>query len=194
MVVMLAALTMLAAPAAAKKSKAKPRLLPCKNANFVPTRPSQMTRVSLATRCLINRERTRHGLPRLKQNKSLLLASNWQAKDMLDHTYFDHARPDGPAFADRILRFGYASTASGYTIGENIAWASSPIASPRSIVRMWMNSPPHRKNILTRDFRDQAIGALWSDGQANGAYADSGGPFVIFVNQFGRLYGPLRKR
>ena len=47
-----------------------------------------------------------------------------------------------------ILRFGYAEDAKGFEIGENIAWASQSIATPRKMVSLWMNSPPHRRNIL----------------------------------------------
>lgn len=173
----------LAAPAGAG-AKTKP----CKDAGLVPTKPSQVTRLERATRCLVNRERTRRGLKALKHNAPLQLSSDWQAADMLQYQYFDHSRPGGPQFAERILRFGYADDANGYMIGENIAWASSPIASPKKMVRLWMNSPPHRKNFLTRGYRDQAISALWSGGGVGGDYATSGGPFVIYVNQFGARY------
>jgi uncharacterized protein YkwD len=147
-----------------------------------------MSRVQVATRCLVNRERTSRGLKSLKANAELLKSSQFQAQDMLDHEYFDHSRPDGPEFVDRITRFGYAKDANGYALGENIAWASSPIATPRKMVSAWMHSPDHRENILTKGYRDQAVAALWSDGGIGGAYAQSGGPFVIFVNQFGTRY------
>lgn len=175
------ALLLLAAPAAAKQK-------PCKYATLVPSSADQMKRVAIATRCLINRERTRRGLKRLKFNQPLQDSSAWQAQDMLDHAYFDHQRKGGPEFVDRILRFGYADDADGYLLGENIAWASTPIATPKKMVKLWMNSPPHRGNILTKAFRDQGLAALWSAGGVGGAYADSNGPFVIFVNQFGRRY------
>lgn len=184
-----AALAIGVAPAGAK-SKSKP----CKDAKLMPSKASQMKRIERATRCLINKERKKHHLARLTANDSLQKSSRWQGYDMLTHAYFDHSRPDGPAFADRILRFGYAQLASGYEIGENIGWASDSIASPRQMVKMWMNSPSHRENILTGTFRDQAIDAIWSAGGVGGAYADSNGPFVIYVNQFGRQYGPMRKR
>lgn len=183
-----AAALLVAAPAsAATKSSAK--FATCKDAGLVPKKPTQVKRLQRATRCLVNQERRKKGLRPLKLNKPLQSASDWQAQDMLTHAYFDHTRPGGPEFVDRILRFGYADGATkGYLIGENLAWASAPIASPRQIVRLWMHSPPHRKNILTRDFRDQAITALWSPTTVGGDYADSGGPFLIYVNQFGRRY------
>lgn len=189
-----AVLLALALLAPAADAKSKPRLKPCKDAKLVPSKPSQVKRLNLATRCLINQERVKRGLSRLKQNKALQSSSDWQAEDMLSHSYFDHARAHGPDFVDRVLKFGYANEASGYEIGENIAWASSSIATPKQMVQMWMASPPHRENILTKAFRDQAVSALWSDGGTGGDYAKSGGPFVIYVNQFGRKYGPMRKR
>jgi uncharacterized protein YkwD len=178
----LVAMLLLSAPAAAAKKK------PCKDAGLVPTAATQIARVQSATRCLVNRERTKRGLKRLKANADLLKSADFQAHDMLDNQYFDHTRSGGPDFVERILRFGYAADARGYTIGENIAWASSPIATPRKMVSLWMHSPPHRKNILTKGYRDQAVSALWSAGGIGGAYAESGGPFLIFVNQFGAQY------
>lgn len=179
----LAALAIFLLPATAE-SKTKP----CKYASLSPKSAAQMKRVSIATRCLVNRERTKRGLKRLAYNADLQEASVWQGQDMIDYAYFDHQRDGGPEFSDRILQFGYADGANGYMLGENIAWASASIATPKKIVKLWMNSPPHRQNILTRAFREQGLAAIWSDGGVGGAYANSGGPFVIYVNQFGRRY------
>jgi uncharacterized protein YkwD len=43
-------------------------------------------------------------------------------------------------------------------VGENIAWGSQELATPRSIVNGWMHSPGHRANILNRRFREIGIG------------------------------------
>lgn len=179
LLVALAATLLVAAPAGAAKKK------PCKYAGLVATGPEQVLRLQQATRCLVNRERTKRGLKSLKTSNELLKASDWQNRDMLEYTYFDHNRPDGPDFVERILRFGYARDSEGYSIGENLAWASQQIATPRKMVKMWMKSPPHRKNILTKDFRDQAVSAVWSAGNVGGAYENSGGPFIVYTNQFG---------
>ena len=160
----------------------------CPNADLVPAGPQDVPAVEAATRCLINVQRRRHGLRSLKFNADLQKSSDWQAQDMIDHAYFDHSRPGGPGFAGRITRFGYAASANGYMLGENIAWATSDAASPREMVSMWMHSPPHRQNILRRGFKDQAISAVYSAGGVGGDYADSNGPFVVYVNQFGTRY------
>lgn len=179
----------LALVVAAPASAAKPKVKACKNESLVPTSEKQMAKIQNAVLCLVNRERTKRGLAKAKDRKTLHRAAKWQAKDMLKFAYFDHERPKGgPEFVERVLRFGYADDASSYSLGENLAWASSAIASPKRIVRLWMESPGHRKNILTRNFRDQSISAVWSDGDVGGDYSDSNGPFVVFVNQFGRTW------
>lgn len=182
LLVALAAMLLIAAPASAAKKKT------CKDAGLVAKGPDQSLKLQRATRCLINRERTKRGLKRLKASDELLKASDWQNRDMLQYTYFDHTRPDGPGFAERILRFGYAKESNGYSIGENLAWGSQQIATPRKMVNLWMRSPPHRKNILTKGFRDQAVSAVWSAGGVGGAYSSSGGPFVVYTNQFGARF------
>lgn len=182
LLIALAALLLLASPAGAAKQKT------CKDSGLIPTSADQMKRVQSATRCLVNRERSKRGLKSLKASAELLKSSEFQAQDMLTHEYFDHLRPGGLEFTKRIKQFGYSKGADGYMLGENLAWASTPIATPRKMVSLWMKSPSHRKNILTKVFRDQAVAALWSNGGVGGAYAESGGPFVIFVNQFGVRY------
>jgi hypothetical protein len=120
--------------------------------------------------------------PRAHQARPQGVEEQHAAAEVLRLAGAGHARPR------ILLRFGYKDGASGYSIGENIAWASSSIASPKKIVSMWMHSPPHKANILTKDFRDQAVSALWSDGGVGGDYANSNGPFVVYVNQFGRRF------
>jgi uncharacterized protein YkwD len=54
-------------------------------------------------------------------------------------------------------------SAAGYrfrSLGENIAWGSGTFATPRSIMREWMDSPGHRDNILRAKFREIGIGVV----------------------------------
>ena len=67
-----------------------------------------------------------------------------------------------------------------WTIGENIAWGSGALATPRAIVNGWMHSPGHRANILRASFRDIGIGIrLGAPGPGL-----SGG--ATYVTDFGR--------
>ena len=48
-----------------------------------------------------------------------------------------------------MQRVGYVP-ARCWRAGENIAWGTGKLASPRSIFRAWIHSPEHRANILGR--------------------------------------------
>ena len=60
-------------------------------------------------------------------------------------------------------------------MGENIAWATGKLASPRAIVQSWMASAGHRANILSGSFREIGIGvahdAPIADASPGGTYA-----------------------
>jgi uncharacterized protein YkwD len=159
----------------------------CPNANLEPASAADVPAAQNATRCLVNRERRKRGMRALRFNSNLQESSDWQSNDMFTNEYFAHERDGGPSFTGRITRFGYAKDAGGYALGENIAWSTSDAASPREIVAMWMASPGHRQNILRKQFREQAISALYVDGKLGGDY-DGAGPVVIYVNQFGARF------
>ena len=48
------------------------------------------------------------------------------------------------------------------TTGQNIGWGAGADATPEAIVRAWMNSPPHRRIILTAAFREAGVGVAAS--------------------------------
>ncbi len=68
-----------------------------------------------------------------------------------------------------------SAAAAGYspqTIGENIALATSTgdaAQDAATLFALWMNSPPHRANILQSAFVDVGFGYAVSDGIAYGA-------------------------
>jgi len=96
----------------------------------------------------INAERTPRGLVPLRVDLRLEQAARAKSSEMLRTGTFAH----GDVRA-RLVRFG----ARGPTYGENLAWASGSNASAR-IVRMWMESPGHRANILRGSFTRIGLG------------------------------------
>jgi uncharacterized protein YkwD len=123
-----------------------------------------------ATVCLINSARRQHGLGRLGTASSLARAASSYSADMADGGFFSHQSPGGSTPQMRISHVGYLSGASGWAIGETIAWGSGSLASPAAIVRSWLNSPGHRAILLSGTFRDVGIGiALSAPGGASGA-------------------------
>ena len=132
-----------------------------------------------ATLCLVNAERGRRGLRRLRTSDRLSAAARRHARDMVRHRYFSHVSRSGASFVERIRRTGYLRSARRWAVGENLAWGSGERSTPRSIVRAWMESPGHRANILAPSFREIGIGL------ALGAPADVTAPAATYATSFG---------
>jgi uncharacterized protein YkwD len=110
-----------------------------------------------ATFCLLNRERAKQGLPALRENALLGAAAVEHSRDMVTRRYFEHTSPDGRDVRDRLRAVGYSRGASAST-GENIAYGFGEQSTPAAIVRIWMNSPSHRADILRAAFTEIGIG------------------------------------
>jgi uncharacterized protein YkwD len=132
----------------------------CSAADVTASQASRSTLVR-ATLCVLNAQRARHHLPRLSLNSKLSSAAGRHSQAMVSGKFFSHDSADGSSFLDRIRRTGYLSGAGSWSVGENIAYGSGDRSSPRSIGRAWMNSPPHRANILSRSFREIGIGVAF---------------------------------
>jgi hypothetical protein len=61
---------------------------------------------------------------------------------------------------DRIEQYGYMAGAQSWTVGENLVWGNGPLSTPQALVTSWMNSPPHRENLLRPTFRDIGLAAV----------------------------------
>jgi len=133
----------LAAPAAAQA---------CDNENANPHDVS-VAATKRATICLLNDIRRDHGLRAFNVDRRLSLASQRHTNSMTARNFFEHGD-----FVGRIRSANYLRGARGWTVGENIAWGSWDYATPKSIVRGWMNSSGHRANILNSRFREIGIG------------------------------------
>jgi uncharacterized protein YkwD len=129
----------------------------CANTSLKPTR-ANLELVRDAVLCLHNRERARHGLPRLRENPLLRRAAERHTDNMVSERFFDHTSPSGSTMVERIRRTGYTKRARSWALGENIAWGSGSLATAAQIHRSWMKSAGHRANILQRSFREIGIG------------------------------------
>ena len=98
---------------------------------------------------------------------------------MVAHRFFSHSSPGGAGLLERLRRAGrYLDGARGFAIGENLAWGTGALATPREIVLSWMGSPGHRRNVLDRRFREVGLGIALGTPRAGGAGA-------TYANQFG---------
>jgi uncharacterized protein YkwD len=129
----------------------------CPGASVSPARATQ-GELARATLCLVNVRRRSRDLPSLRMNGRLSDAARRHSSDMVRRQYFEHTAPGGTTFLKRIRRTGYLRSARHWLVGENIGWGAGSDGSAREIVQAWMHSPPHRKAILTRRYREAGIG------------------------------------
>jgi len=88
---------------------------------------------------------------------------------------FTHT-PCGMSFQRTFQSAGYLPARA---FGENLAWGQGDLGSPLQTLRMWLNSPSHRANLLARGWRD--IGIAVERGHMFGRDGVS-----LWVAQFGR--------
>lgn len=118
-----------------------------------------LDRVEAAALCLVDAERRDRGLAELRRDDDLTDAARAKSQDMVERRYFDHVGPDGRDVADWVGDTGYLPSA-GYKLGENLGWGSDGAASAAVLVRGWMGSAGHRRNILREDFEDTGMGVV----------------------------------
>lgn len=107
----------------------------------------------------VNALRASKGLVPLRYSKPLAVAARAHSASMAQRGFFSHSSPDGSAFWKRVQRH-YGSGGYGYwSVGENLLW-SSPDVDAKHALRMWLNSPPHRKTLLSKEWREIGLGAV----------------------------------
>jgi uncharacterized protein YkwD len=106
------------------------------------------------TLCLANAIRTAHGLSTLKSNRRLRRSATAHAKDMVARGYFAHESPGGTGLVQRLRRVRYRADVAA----ENIGAGTDTLATPLAMLITWMESPPHRANLLERAFDEVGIG------------------------------------
>ena len=149
--------TTLAAAAALALTAAGSAHAACANADLMPGK-ANAAKVRHATLCLLNRQRRAHGEHKLVGSRRLRHAAARYARTMVRHRFFAHQAPTGSTPLSRIRHTHYLRGARFWTIGENLAWGTGVLATPRATVRAWMHSPEHRANILNRTYREIGIG------------------------------------
>jgi uncharacterized protein YkwD len=110
--------------------------------------------------CLINEEREAANQRPVRSNGSLHQAGLAHSEEMVSEGYFEHTSPAGVSFIDRILATPYLRGARRWLLGENLIWGRGSASSARRLVQGWMESPPHRANLLRGRFREVGIGAV----------------------------------
>jgi uncharacterized protein YkwD len=158
---------------------------PCQNTEVTPEE-GNLQAVGAATFCLVNQERARHDEMPLQLNADLEAAAEEHSQEMVSQDYFAHVAPNGLTPVERVRGTGYIpSPEDGYTIGENIAWGTLELSTPKAIVAAWIASPEHLANILEANYRDGAIGV---DANAPASLAN-GQHGAVYTEEFGVIVG-----
>lgn len=100
---------------------------------------------------ILNAERSAKGLSRVDSSGRLTKAAQGHANDMSATGQFSHRSSDGRQLGDRVRGQGY-----GYCVlAENIAQGQRDVSD---VVRVWMASPGHRRNILNPQVTEFGLG------------------------------------
>jgi uncharacterized protein YkwD len=109
----------------------------------------------------VNAVRAQHDLIPLRRTPELDRAALGHSVDMARRNYLSHDSPEGANPVDRILRAGV----EGFTLAAENLGKTNRGDPNREIVRSWLASPDHRRNLLAPPFNTTGIGiARTADG------------------------------
>jgi uncharacterized protein YkwD len=125
--------------------------------------PTQSTAIDRAAAeremiLLTNSDRTSNGLPSLRPNEPLAGVARSRSEDMATRNYFSHEIPPDGIYFEALLP---AAGIEYRLAGENIARNNAPDAEAvRRAQTGFLNSPPHRANIMEPRYREIGTG-VW---------------------------------
>lgn len=106
-------------------------------------------------RQLVNRQRESRDMDALTLDPELKAVAKGHAIDMAKRNYFDHTTPEGITLRDRLHRAGIDKN----WVGENIQVNTLPPGqSAAEAMRWFLNSQPHRDNILAEPYTRLGVG------------------------------------
>ena len=103
-----------------------------------------------------NLARVQNGLPPLAWDADVCRMARTHSESMSRQNYFSHVTPEGLRLPERARAAGILRYSN---LGENIAYNQGYDDPGGIAVEKWMQSPKHRANILSSEFRAMAIGS-----------------------------------
>lgn len=113
---------------------------------------------ALEQKCLdeVNRLRRAHGLSQLDLDEELLEVARAYSRRMAEERFFAHEDPEGRTVRQRVERAGIRWR----MVGENLAYSNGYTNPVAASLRGWMDSEPHKRNLLDPAYTQTAIG-VW---------------------------------
>jgi uncharacterized protein YkwD len=103
-----------------------------------------------------NLVRIKNGLPPFVWDSEIGRMARNHSENMARLGFLSHVGPDGQRLPDRARSVGIRRYS---VLGENIAYNQGYEDPGALAVERWMQSPKHRNNILSSEFRAMAIGS-----------------------------------
>ena len=108
----------------------------------------------------VNSVRRAYGLRALAIRTPLARAATSHATNMARYGYFSHSWSTGAPFSRWIRTYWPGRSYRGsWSVGENLFWRG-PTITASQVVQAWLNSPPHRRNLLAGKWRSIGVGAI----------------------------------
>jgi uncharacterized protein YkwD len=104
---------------------------------------------------ITNAFRRRNGLPAFEEDLVCTAAAFEHAEDMVRRGYFSHFGPNGSTPTTRYQRRN-ASRQKVVRITENLGRGNG--TTPEGALRMWLNSPGHRKHLVGTEMDHIGVG------------------------------------
>lgn len=123
---------------------------------------------------ITNQRRQENGLGPLTMNDKLAQAAEQKAMHMFANNYWAHIAPDGTTPWYFIKNAGYEYLYAGENLARGFTTSSD-------VVTAWMNSPTHRENMLSKNYKD--VGFAIKEGSLTGSDT------VLVVEELGSVYG-----
>jgi uncharacterized protein YkwD len=139
----------------ARKTRAPKRIRSCGPAANVVPNSTNLKTFNKALLCAMNLARQKFKLKPLKANKLLNKSAMNHTQAMVSGGFFAHQGPAEPALVQRLQKVKYL-----YGAAENLAAGTGTLATPTAIVNGWLNSPPHRANLLYKGYRVAGLGVI----------------------------------
>lgn len=140
-----------------KKSAPKRAVRPApKQSKKLPPKSKKMAPIEMPLSAIgvitgTNDVRVKNNRSQLVENKFLTAAAHARIKDMFEKQYFEHESPTGVKPAEVAEKSGY----DYLQFGENIAMGE--FSNDQALMDAWLNSPPHRENIMKPVFSEIGV-------------------------------------
>ena len=112
---------------------------------------------------LINDFRAQNGLPPFTESPVFVLMAIEHSTDEVTRGYYDHDEPGGRTFDTRVLGFLRHEGYRKLVAQETLAYTTGGPLDPHDVLQQWLDSPPHRAILLSRDNTQIGIGIAHVD-------------------------------